>query len=178
MAVPSCLELREAWSMAKAGRCREPGPPAAVLQSQTGGAWVHRQWDICILNPVPLERLLPRAGQPLLLSATFLLLRRYFNKKNLLTMQVGSWHSSSCELALPRSPRGSSQSSPTAPSEGRPCFCCPWSSRLWSLRLGNQDSWISWFSETSKGAEGGCQYWLQAISKDSGWPSGIGLKAC
>lgn len=64
-------------------------PPAAILQSLTGGRGVHRHWDICILAPVPLERLLPQAGQSLLLSATFLLLRLYFNKKNL-TMQVGS----------------------------------------------------------------------------------------
>lgn len=71
--------------MAKAGRCREPaplwglwvGPAAAVLQSLTVGHGLH----ICILAPVPLERLLPQAGQPLLLSATFLLLRLYFNKK-------------------------------------------------------------------------------------------------
>lgn len=62
--------------MAKAGRCREPGPPpAAILQSLTGGGGVHRHWDVCVLAPVP------QAGQSLLLSATFLLLRLYFNKK-------------------------------------------------------------------------------------------------
>lgn len=48
----------------------------------------HRYWGICIFVPVPLELLLPQEGQ-LLLSATLLLLRLYFNKKNL-TMQVGS----------------------------------------------------------------------------------------
>lgn len=38
----------------------------------------HRCWGICILAPVPLERLLPQAGQPLLLLATLMLLRLYF----------------------------------------------------------------------------------------------------
>lgn len=94
--------------MAKAGRCREPGPPpAAILQSLTGGAWGTQTLGcLCsFLAPVPLERLLPQAGQSLLLSATFLLLRLYFNKKS--SYHAGRLlYSSSGELALlPRVPR-------------------------------------------------------------------------
>lgn len=51
---------------------------AAALPLLTREFGAHRRWGICILAPVPLERLLPQAGQPLLLLATLMLLRLYF----------------------------------------------------------------------------------------------------
>lgn len=51
---------------------------AAALPLLTREFGAHRRWGVCILAPVPLERLLPQAGQPLLLLATLMLLRLYF----------------------------------------------------------------------------------------------------
>lgn len=53
------------------------------------GCGAHRHWGICIFVPVPLDA--AASGRPAPTPLGYiLLLRLYFNKKNLLTMQVGS----------------------------------------------------------------------------------------
>lgn len=108
MAVHSCLDLREARSMGKAGRCQEPDPlwavvglpSAAVLQSLAGGVWGTQTRGICIFVPVPLEMLLPQAGQP---SSS----RLHSCCSDYISIKKSSYHagrllySSSGELALP-----------------------------------------------------------------------------
>lgn len=42
-------------------------PCAAFPGSRARGPGAPRRWNVCSLAPVPLERLLPQAGQPLLL---------------------------------------------------------------------------------------------------------------
>lgn len=81
---------------------------AAALPLPTRALGAHRRWDICILAPVPLERLLPQAGRP---SSSWLhsCCSDYISNKNLLTMQVGSCIPLQVSLAPPCSPRGSSQ---------------------------------------------------------------------
>lgn len=104
MAVHSCLDLREARSMAKAGRCQEPDPlrgcgglpSAAVLQSLAGGG--HRHWGLyfcsCAISAAASGRPAP------LLSATSCC-------SDYISIKKPSYHagrllySSSGELALP-----------------------------------------------------------------------------
>lgn len=59
--------------------------------------WGTRRWDVCVLAPVPLERLRLQAGQPLLLLATLMLLRLYFKIKNSSYHAGGLLYSSSSE---------------------------------------------------------------------------------